>query len=29
MMDWLEDTVFDVKQLQANCTHKLEGIVND
>ena len=29
MMDWLEDTVFDVKQLQVNCTHKLEGIAND
>jgi replication-associated recombination protein RarA len=29
MMDWLEDTVFDVKQLQVNCTHKLERIAND
>ena len=29
MMDWLEDTVFDVKQLQVKCTHKLEGIAND
>ena len=29
MKDWLEDTVFDVKQLQVNCTHKLEGIAND